>query len=1362
MSLTNNHFTIILGIDIHFNTLPPFNPLHPFIGLVLDPMDYIPFIGATVQVNGRKRGVSDTSGMLVFLRHFPLFTGPFVETPFIAHESVNFFGSHNTHAEGRLLSPTTYLKMTCNDIGIPLSLHPGKNWKPIPSLFAPTSFSIPVPTGPPVNLGGPYVPDLMGLLINLVASYGFGALLKAAGKGVNKVLGRKAAHELEATADKAASKSKCLKDPVDMVTGHVIYNGIDIDIPGMLPLQWERHWHSDSGYKGLLGHGTTCLFDTQLRMMGTDEVAMLLPDGRGVGFEMPLPGEASYNRVERLTLYRFADHFEVKDQRSRLTYVFNKFYQLAALRNEQGFAITAEYRNGMLAQVIDSAGRVLAIETDHAGRILRIASEQQLLVAYAYNEAGDLARITDALQQSTILEYEHHHLVKKTDRNGQSFYWQYDGHRCTRTWGDGGLLVGEITYHDGYNVLRSPGGRVDTFHYNEDLLCTQVTDSFGNSRFLEYTDFEELYRVIDEEGNMDGYRYDERGNCINILFADKTEEHFLYDDDDRLTMYTDAVGNSTVRTYTDAGLLDVIISADNAITSYQYDALSRLAVVQKGPQKTRLEYDAQHNLAKVTLPDGSETRWDYDALGRCIRRVNAAGGVQSFVYDLLGRPTRIQQPDGNVAWLQYNAYEEVVHARDSQHDVTYEYTPLGSLRRRTEKGISLQLHYNGEEELVSITNPAQERYRLERNARGEVVEEVGFDGLSRRFERYANGWIHKIARPDNRYTLMEYDGIGRVVRKEYHDGSTEFFGYDKNGELTSAINDSSTLHMLRDNMGRLVSERCEVNGHSYKIDALYNREGQRTRVQTSLGADLGMEYTRLGQLSGMRATQQDMAWNMRLGYNALGQETDRWLPGGVSVHMEYDHAGHPLRQSVRTGGREARKRRYEWDANERLVTMMNELTNGFVTYGHDDFGQLVWAEYENGQRQYKTPDAQGNVFAQPTRNDRRYEAGGRLVWDQGTHYRYDAEGNLLEKNNGGQLWKYDWYANGMLRAVTRPDGQEVSFVYDALGRRLEKTAGNTVTRWLWDGHVPLHEWHYATKERPVIHLDEWGDLQVSHAEPTTNLVTWVFTEGSFVPAAKLTATSACSIVTDYLGTPVEMYDDSGRQVWACEWDIYGKTRTLTKGAPQDCPFGFQGQYTDLETGLSYNRHRYYDTATGTYISQDPMGFASGELNLYAYVGDSNSFIDPLGLSGEDLIRYVPQKVTPVPGARATAISRAWAQEKQLVEAGHPGTRAWTQAEQDLIKNTPNSQLTSVMSQAGYTGHHINSVEGNGALGPAWKGDPRNIVWLQNHNHPSGVNEHVHALQGHRGNTQNSTKGRLIDRERMLIEHNKAQVHVPCH
>jgi RHS repeat-associated core domain protein len=62
------------------------------------------------------------------------------------------------------------------------------------------------------------------------------------------------------------------------------------------------------------------------------------------------------------------------------------------------------------------------------------------------------------------------------------------------------------------------------------------------------------------------------------------------------------------------------------------------------------------------------------------------------------------------------------------------------------------------------------------------------------------------------------------------------------------------------------------------------------------------------------------------------------------------------------------------------------------------------------------------------------------------------------------------------------------------------------------------------------------------------------------------------------------------------------------------PFLFQGQYYDYETGLAYNRFRYYDPKLGRYISEDPIRFASGTLALHSYVEDVNSWVDVLGLS----------------------------------------------------------------------------------------------------------------------------------------------------
>jgi RHS repeat-associated protein len=166
--------------------------------------------------------------------------------------------------------------------------------------------------------------------------------------------------------------------------------------------------------------------------------------------------------------------------------------------------------------------------------------------------------------------------------------------------------------------------------------------------------------------------------------------------------------------------------------------------------------------------------------------------------------------------------------------------------------------------------------------------------------------------------------------------------------------------------------------------------------------------------------------------------------------------------------------------------------------------------------------------------------------------------------------------------VKRPDGYAVTFGYDALGRRVSKRFRGRVTRWVWDGDQPLHE---------------WAELVVGPGPGSVaELTTWLFEEGSFIPVAKLTGQAAQSVVSDHLGTPLALYDGRGQVTWEMALDSYGAVRQ-GKGKAQDCPFRYQGQYEDVETGLYYNRFRYYDPQTGGYISQDPIRLGGSTLNL---------------------------------------------------------------------------------------------------------------------------------------------------------------------
>ena len=138
-------------------------------------------------------------------------------------------------------------------------------------------------------------------------------------------------------------------------------------------------------------------------------------------------------------------------------------------------------------------------------------------------------------------------------------------------------------------------------------------------------------------------------------------------------------------------------------------------------------------------------------------------------------------------------------------------------------------------------------------------------------------------------------------------------------------------------------------------------------------------------------------------------------------------------------------------------------------------------------------------------------------------------------------------------------------------------------------------------------MHEW---KTTKQEPLIDVITWVFEDGTFVPTARITDRGSESIVTDYLGTPTQAYNEQGEKIWERELDIYGRVRK--ENLTNYIPYLFQGQYVDIETGLCYNKNRYYDPEIGSYISQDPIGLKGGN-HLYGYVHDTNSWIDPKGL-----------------------------------------------------------------------------------------------------------------------------------------------------
>jgi len=310
----------------------------------------------------------------------------------------------------------------------------------------------------------------------------------------------------------------------------------------------------------------------------------------------------------------------------------------------------------------------------------------------------------------------------------------------------------------------------------------------------------------------------------------------------------------------------------------------------------------------------------------------------------------------------------------------------------------------------------------------------------------------------------------------------------------------------------------------------------------------------------------------------------------------------------------------------------------------------VWANQDSRQFDflYRSVDDVGNLYETKDKKDRVYGAGSRLLETKDAKFSYDEEGNLVEKvEHNGDTWKYEYYGNGMMAKVIKPDMTEVTFKYDTLGRRIEKCSEGRATYFVWNGNTILHEW---LEDRDACETNI-QNISSSKTNIDNSLITWIFNEGTFVPFAKITSEGIYSIISDYLGTPSEAYDSDGNKVWSNELDIYGQSKEFT--CDKDfIPFRYQGQYDDEETGLYYNRFRYYSPIEGMYTQPDPIGLAGNNPTLYGYVFNPLIEVDPFGLqifeSERSALRYA-KELAGIP--RSQQPDRQWTVGDDITKKG---------------------------------------------------------------------------------------------------------------
>jgi hypothetical protein len=289
----------------------------------------------------------------------------------------------------------------------------------------------------------------------------------AACKGIGKLAGKaaraagKVGKRLGRNMKPGFLNCKVLRaEPVNITTGEVVVEQRDFELPWPLPLIWTRRYSSQSAYEGMCGRGWETPADSRLvwELDGT----VTFYDGTGTSALFPsLPDSRPVREfVDGAILARDGESLTVC-LKSGLTYHFSHPAQGATTAVVDH--ITDRYRHSIvflrygqrLFEIVSDVGPRVEVHISH-GRIehLRLhhpaEPHSRTLVRYEYDAAGDLCAVYDQLDAPYRFQYQNHCLIRHTDRNDLSFYYEYD--QCTpegraiRSWGDGGLYSYSFVY----------------------------------------------------------------------------------------------------------------------------------------------------------------------------------------------------------------------------------------------------------------------------------------------------------------------------------------------------------------------------------------------------------------------------------------------------------------------------------------------------------------------------------------------------------------------------------------------------------------------------------------------------------------------------------------------------------------------------------------------------------------------------------------------------------------------------------------------------------------------------------------------------------------------------------------------------
>jgi RHS repeat-associated protein len=950
-----------------------------------------------------------------------------------------------------------------------------------------------------------------------------------------------------------------------------------------------------------------------------------------------------------------------------------------------------------------------------AGNLSTITDRNDNSAILSYT-GGNLATITDPAGRSTVFSYDSaNHIVSIADSVGNSYNFSYSGNDLSSiTYPGGGNWSYTYASNGQMGSKTDPLGNTTVYTYGTDNRLASATDPEGKTRSLVYpesgtgatrtTTFKEkdggiwlysydtragvLLGKTDPEGGTTSYAYDANGNRTSTTLPDGTKSEYQYDNLGNMTSATDALGQTTEYTYNDFSQVVSVRGADGDVTGYSYDANGNMtamtdptgattkyrvdgrgnvtSVTNAVGQTTSFSYDNKGNVISVTDPAGGTTTYTYDGAGNVTSQTDNAGNVTSFAYDSRNRLVKTIDPQGNITSYTYDLSGNKISQTDGNGNTTaYQYSYQGQpIRTIDALGNVTTFSYGstgcpscggGTDKLTSLTDADGNSTNYNYDALGRLFSETDPLGNSTTYSYDPNGRVTAKTDGNGATTTYAYDSLGRLLKKSYPDGTPASFTYDSKGNIITAANQNISYSFVYDAKGDVTSV-TDSNGKmvSYSYDAA----GNRTKMVSPDGRTIGYSYDSAGRLKSISDNG-----TFSLGYDNVGRRSSLTYPNGDITTYSYDSGGRVVNiiqknasgaviasnsytlDKVGNGLSNATQERsisYRYDPIYRLTQALSSAPGNSSNSTGKGGGISNAAQQQKELYKY---DPVGNRLSSDHIASYAYNDANQLVQDGGS-YTYDKNGNLAGKVTSDGKTTYTWDFENRLTKVTTPDGTVVTFAYDPLGRRIEKQGtgnGDTTT---------IH--YFYDDENILFDYDDTGAVGNRYTHGP----------GGDEHLAVATGKDTYFYHADGLGSVTALTDSSGKAVQTYQYDSFGNLKDQKNRVKQ--PYTYTGREWDKETGLYLMGVRYYDPMEGRFLSKDPISFAGGDVNLYAYVKSNPiNYRDPYGtnpIAGAIEGGEVGFAIGGPPGAAVGAVVGAIGgyiiadQLKNLIFKGPPGYR----------------------------------------------------------------------------------------------------------